>query len=54
MIAASVTIGSVSCAGWVIAPQVVVMLSETSGGKTCQSSAKNWIRISPRKNDGIE
>ena len=54
MIAASVTIGSAISPGWVIAPQVVVMLSLTNGGKMCRSSAKNWIRIRPRKNDGIE
>ena len=50
----SVRIGSASCAGCVIAPQVVVIELETSGGKMCQSSAKNWIRMMPRKNDGIE
>ncbi len=37
-----------------IAAQVVVIVSLTPGGKMCQSSAKNWIRIRPRKNDGIE
>ena len=37
-----------------IAPHVEVMLSETPGGTRCQSRAKNWIRMMPRKNDGIE
>ncbi len=52
---ANVMTGRNSCVGCSIAANVLLLTELlASAGKMFQSSAKNWIRISPRKNDGIE